>query len=220
MFYFAEREKNHEKEWAGREKGKNLVSDPMIGQESGITEKRGTIEIVTEPETKRGIGIVAVIAIAIVHVIVIKAGIAVVIMIGIGIMDVLVTGTEIGIVTTKQGKQTLIVGIPEIGTMNMITWMQSMIVAGMANESVVIIMLEQMRIKGGMMLIGGASVLEVYLMTRTTTIMGITEIGDYMMIKMHWVMIVTIIMPMRVAIWKKITIINDREAYKKVEESA
>lgn len=203
-------EKNLEKGGAGREKGngKNLVSDPTIGQETVITERTGTIEIVTEPETKRGTEIVAVIEIVIVHVIVIKVGTVVVIMIEIGITDVLVIGTEIGIVTTKLEKQILIVRIPAIGIMSMITWMQNMTAAGMVKENVVIIMLEQMRIKDGMMLIVGTSVLEVYLMIRVMTITGITETGDNMMIRMLWVMIVTIIMPVRVAIWKKITMVT------------
>lgn len=61
-----------------------------------------------------------------------------------------------------------------------------------------------MRIEGGMNLIMGTSVLNLSMMI----IMGVTKAEDNMIIKTIWViLIVTIIMLMRLVIWKRITIV-------------
>lgn len=196
-------EKNLEK-GVGREKRneKNLVSDPMKGQETAITRRIGITEIVIEPETRRGTEVVIAIVTVIVHVIAIEVRIVVVSMIEKGIMGVLVTGTEIGTVTMKLGKQTMIVGIPVIGIMTMITQKLNMIVAGMVRENEVMIMLEQMRNEDGMRMIMSTSVLKLNLMIRVMTIMGITKGGDNMITKMLLgIMTVTII-------WKKMTTVT------------
>lgn len=196
-------EKNLEK-GVGREKRneKNLVSDLMKGQETAITRRIGITEIVIEPETRRGTEVVIAIVTVIVHVIAIEVRIVVVSMIEKGIMGVLVTGTEIGTVTMKLGKQTMIVGIPVIGIMTMITQKLNMIVAGMVRENEVMIMLEQMRNEDGMRMIMSTSVLKLNLMIRVMTIMGITKGGDNMITKMLLgIMTVTII-------WKKMTTVT------------
>lgn len=196
-------EKNLEK-GAGREKRneKNLVSDLMKGQETAITRRIGITEIVIEPETRRGTEVVIAIVTVIVHVIAIEVRIVVVSMIEKGIMGVLVTGTEIGTVTMKLGKQTMIVGIPVIGIMTMITQKLNMIVTGMVRENEVMIMLEQMRNEDGMRMIMSTSVLKLNLMIRVMTIMGITKGGDNMITKMLLgIMTVTII-------WKKMTTVT------------
>lgn len=196
-------EKNLEK-GVGREKRneKNLVSDLMKGQETAITRRIGITEIVIELETRRGTEVVIAIVTVIVHVIAIEVRIVVVSMIEKGIMGVLVTGTEIGTVTMKLGKQTMIVGIPVIGIMTMITQKLNMIVAGMVRENEVMIMLEQMRNEDGMRMIMSTSVLKLNLMIRVMTIMGITKGGDNMITKMLLgIMTVTII-------WKKMTTVT------------
>lgn len=180
-------EKNLEKGAAGREieNGKNLVNDPMTSLGTVIIERIDTIEIVIGPETRTGTEIVA--AIVNVLVIVIEVKTVVVTMIEIGIMDVPVIGIVIGTEIMKPGRQTMIAAILVIGIMSMITWMLNLTVAGMVKKNEVMIMLELRRIGGGMMLI---------------------KVGDNMMIKMIWViMIDTIIMLMRVVIWKKMIIV-------------
>lgn len=174
----------------------------MKGQETAITRRIGITEIVIEPETRRGTEVVIAIVTVIVHVIAIEVRIVVVSMIEKGIMGVLVTGTEIGTVTMKLGKQTMIVGIPVIGIMTMITQKLNMIVAGMVRENEVMIMLEQMRNEDGMRMIMSTSVLKLNLMIRVMTIMGITKGGDNMITKMLLgIMTVTII-------WKKMTTVT------------
>ena len=170
----------------------------MKSQETGITERIGTKETVTEPETKIGTKNVIVIVTTTVHVIVTEVGIVVVIMIEIEIMDVLVRGTVRGTMTMKLVKQTMIVGILVIRIMIMIMGKQNMIVEDMVKENEVMIMLELMRIEGGMRVIMGTSILKLSMMTITDIIRA-----DIMMKKVLWMtMIVIIIMLVKVAIWK------------------
>lgn len=193
---------------------KNLVNDPMKSQETGITERIGIKETVTEPETK--IGTKNVIVIVTVHVIVTEVGIAVVIMIEIEIMDVLVIGTVRGTMTMKLVKQTMIVGIHVIRIMIMSMGKQNMIVEDMVKENEVMIMVELMRIGGGMRVIMGTSILKLSMMTIT----GIIRAEDIMMIKVLWMtMIVIIIMLVKVAIWKNRSTVMIRKP-EEAEESS
>lgn len=155
------------------------MSDPMEGQEIGITKRIGTTETVTEPEIKRGKENVAAIVAMIVHVIVKEVRTVPVVMIEIRITDVLMIGIEIGTVIMILLKQTVIVVIPVMEIIILITEKRNMIVEDLMKETEVMIMVLLTRIKGIMRLILGTN-MEPSMMT----IMDITGAEASMMTKL------------------------------------